>query len=224
MKRILCYGDSNTWGFDPDTFAKELSYYLRYDENTRWTSLLQNRLGSGYTVIEEGLGGRTTVFDDPLNLQQLNGRQYLMPCLGSHAPIDLVVMMLGTNDLKTYFNVSAFDIAAGNELLVKIIQSTNFGPEGRVPQILLVSPVSLNENLSQSCIRDLFNVPYTIERCKILPGLIEGVAERNGCHYLFSDPYVELSTIDYVHFTKNGHMKLADAIAQKIKDCLNDQL
>ena len=111
MKTILCYGDSNTYGLKSDLVS-------RYPRNVRWTGILQEKLGSEYYVIEEGLGGRTTVWDDPVE-DYKNGKKYLLPCLDSHKPLDLVIIMLGTNDLKSRFSVTPFDIGASMENLVK---------------------------------------------------------------------------------------------------------
>ena len=113
MKTILCYGDSNTYGLKSDLVS-------RYPRNVRWTGILQEKLGSEYYVIEEGLGGRTTVWDDPVE-DYKNGKKYLLPCLDSHKPLDLVIIMLGTNDLKSRFSVTPFDIGASMENLVKTI-------------------------------------------------------------------------------------------------------
>src|SRR3954462_1773041 len=99
MKTIVCFGDSNTWGYDPASNG-------RFGPTNRWTGVLQTALGSDYRVIEEGLNGRTTTVDDPIH-DHRNGRHYLPPCLESHAPFDLVTIMLGTNDLKARFNSSA---------------------------------------------------------------------------------------------------------------------
>lgn len=105
MKTVLCYGDSNTYGYDP-------SDGFRYPESVRWTCRLQKLLGDDYRIIEEGCNGRTTVFDDPIESWK-NGRDYLKPCLNSHKPIDIVILMLGSNDLKETFHASAKQIAAG---------------------------------------------------------------------------------------------------------------
>ncbi len=104
MKTVLCYGDSNTWGSDPETGE-------RFAPDVRWPGVLRRSLGEGYWVIEEGLGGRTTVRDDPIEGAHKNGRAYLRACLESHKPIDLMTIMLGTNDLKARFAASASDIA-----------------------------------------------------------------------------------------------------------------
>ena len=121
MKTILCYGDSNTYGLKSDLVS-------RYPRNVRWTGILQEKLGSEYYVIEEGLGGRTTVWDDPVE-DYKNGKKYLLPCLDSHKPLDLVIIMLGTNDLKSRFSVTPFDIGASMENLVKTIIKSDAGVE-----------------------------------------------------------------------------------------------
>ena len=98
MKTVLCYGDSNTWGYIGGTGE-------RFAPEVRWPGVLQAALGGAYRVIEEGLNGRTTVFDDSIE-EGRNGETYLRPCLQTHAPIDLVILMLGTNDLKRRFSLS----------------------------------------------------------------------------------------------------------------------
>src|SRR5579871_1776222 len=108
MKRVLCYGDSNTWGAAPMKHADDVR---RLGPGERWTSVLAQTLGTGWTVVEEGLGARTTVHDDPIDGAHKNGRSYLQPCLESHWPLDVIVVMLGTNDLKPRFGMTATDIA-----------------------------------------------------------------------------------------------------------------
>ena len=119
MKTILCFGDSNTWG----AWAGRDD---RYDEKTRWGSRLRKLLGEDYWVVEEGQNGRTTVWDDPIE-NRMAGLTYLWPCLESHHPIDLVIIMLGTNDTKPYFGVNADNIAAGAGRLVDMVQISSFG-------------------------------------------------------------------------------------------------
>jgi lysophospholipase L1-like esterase len=97
---VLCFGDSNTNGISGDD-----ENYVRLPAAVRWTGRLQRLLGDGYYVIEEGLNGRTTDLDYA-NRPGCNGRTYFGPCLQSHHPLDVVVIMLGTNDLKAEFNRS----------------------------------------------------------------------------------------------------------------------
>ena len=139
MKTVLCFGDSNTYGYDPTTG-------LRYPESVRWTALLQGLLGTDYKVIEEGCNGRTTVFDDPIEGWK-KGLDYLRPCLNTHKPVDIVIMMLGSNDLKEVFHATPEDIASGAETLVKEIIDFTEIKQGFVPEIILVSPPEIGEDI-----------------------------------------------------------------------------
>jgi lysophospholipase L1-like esterase len=132
MPVIVVFGDSNTWGYDPATGG-------RFSRAQRWPSVLQRELGSDFEVIAEGLNGRTTVHDDPIEPYRC-GADALPPCLMSHAPVDLVVLALGCNDLKKRFSVSAFDIAEGAGRLIFLARAYGQGANGRPPKILLVAP------------------------------------------------------------------------------------
>ncbi|MFN5289122.1 MAG: SGNH/GDSL hydrolase family protein [Planctomycetia bacterium] len=204
MKTILCYGDSNTWGYIPGTAS-------RYPRQVRWTGVLQNLLGEKFHVIEEGLNGRTTVMDDPTRIAK-NGLPYLRPCLDSHAPIDLVVLMLGTNDTKHRFGLSAFDISEGVAMLVNIIQQSAAGLNNRAPAILLVSPVVLDPAPEKS---DLFE--GAAQKSRELAGHMENVAKANRCAFLDASLHTGVSPIDGIHLDEEGHQALGHAIAQKIQ-------
>src|SRR5659263_446679 len=129
-KTILCYGDSNTWGFVPGSEGE------RFLWEVRWPGVLQAELGSEYRVIEEGLSGRTTVLDNPLEAYR-NGREYLLPCLHSHQPLDLVVIFLGTNDLGDRYPLPPLDIARGAASLAQIVLNSESGPDFKAPAVLL---------------------------------------------------------------------------------------
>ncbi len=159
MKVILCYGDSNTWGYDPVTQD-------RFPVEERWPGVLAQELGAGYRVVEEGLGGRTTVWDDPIEGYK-NGREYLIPCLETHKPIDLITILLGTNDLKKRFSVSAYDVAASAGVLIDVVQKSAAGIGGRAPEILLMAPppfARLSEfaEMFEGGLRNPENSPSTI--------------------------------------------------------------
>ncbi|MEK4239293.1 GDSL-type esterase/lipase family protein [Paenibacillus sp. FSL H7-0714] len=131
MKRtIVCFGDSNTWGYDAETDQ-------RFNDEIRWTGLLHAELGDAYRVIEEGLPGRTSVSDDPL-FEGLAGISYLYPCLMSHAPLDLVVIMLGTNDTKEIFALTSYNIAQGIVRLAHKSRGSGAGPAGKAPEVLVL--------------------------------------------------------------------------------------
>jgi len=133
--RILCYGDSNTWGYDPETDD-------RYDETVRWTGVLSSLLGDGYIVLEEGLNGRTIDLDYEDRIGR-NGYAYLVPCLDSHYPLDYVVLYLGTNDMKAIFQRSVENIAAGIETLVHVILGKNLEDASPNVKIILVAPTQV---------------------------------------------------------------------------------
>ena len=135
MKTVLCYGDSNTWGYNA---ASE----TRHPYEQRWTTLLAKDLGQEYLVIPEGLNGRTTVMPDPFEGEYKTGKGMLPGILESHHPVDLVVLMLGTNDLKHRWGHSGWDIARGIETLIQLIQTSGFGPNDGAPKILVVSPAA----------------------------------------------------------------------------------
>ena len=208
MKTILCYGDSNTWGYDPST--KE-----RFDPDIRWTGVVDDTLGPEYRVIEEGLNGRTTVWDDPIEGHK-NGQTYLPPCLLSHKPIDLVVLMLGTNDLKARFSVPAVDIARGAGQLCQIIMKSDTGPAGRHPQVLLVAPPPL-AHLSEFA--EMFEGGY--EKSLLFRERYKMVADETGVDFLDAASVIETSPVDGVHFDKDSHHALGVAIALKAKQLIS---
>jgi lysophospholipase L1-like esterase len=199
---ILCYGDSNTRGSIPCTLHE------RYSRSIRWPGRLQSILGTRYHVIEEGLGGRTTCFDDPQE-EGRNGKASLLPCLRSHRPIDLAVLMLGTNDLKARFSASAQSIAQNAGELVRIIQTSQAGSESKNPQVLLVAPPPLSE-LSQ--FKDEFAGGE--EKSKLFRDLYQKQAEELGCLFLDAGEYVISSKLDGIHWDESGHLRLAQAVAQ----------
>lgn len=203
MKNILCFGDSNTWGYVPGTGS-------RYPKQIRWTGILQNLLGNSSFIIEEGLNGRTTVLDDPTRIAK-NGMTYLRPCLDSQAPIDLVVMMLGTNDCKHRFGLSAFDISEGVAMLVSTILQSGSGINGKAPQILLVSPPFIMPAPSKM---DLFFGAE--EKSKHLAYHVQQVANNTASHFIDAAKHCAVSAIDGIHLDEAGHLALAQAIAEKI--------
>jgi len=163
-----------------------------------------------YYVIEEGCPGRTTVWEDPIE-EGKSGKHYLLPCLISHSPIDLVIIMLGTNDLKNRFSLSPTDVQWGMENLIHKIKKSACGPNGQVPEILLVCPIQIGvlSNLSQILIG-------AEEKCRQLPKLYKQLAERESIHYLNAGEYAAPDEADGLHIEKTGHKNLAKALCEKI--------
>jgi len=206
MKNILCFGDSNTYG----TRAAG----GRFERNQRWTGILQQLLGDEYYIIEEGCGGRTTVFDDPIE-EHKNGKKYLLPCLHSHWPLDLVIIMLGTNDLKNRFALSPTDVQWGMENLIMAIQNMDRLVYGKAPEILIMAPVQIGRlsGLQQILIG-------AKEKCEQLPALYEQLAKARNTHYLNAGDYAEADDADGVHMDEAGHRALAQAVADKVRRIL----
>ena len=206
--RILCYGDSNTWGANPEDGT-------RYPVNIRWTGRLQENLGNDYEIIEEGLNGRTTVLDDPQR-DGRNGKTYLYPCLKSHYPLNLVVLMLGTNDLKERFNLSAEDIAGNIEKLILLIKETSLEEQGNLPKIILISPTLVNEQVDDF----LEGFVGAEKKSRQFADAYEPVAERNDCLLVNIADYIQPSNIDGVHFEKEAHAKIAEVLFERVKSVL----
>ena len=208
MKTILCYGDSNTYGYDP-------SNGFRYPADVRWTGVLRKLLGPDYTLVEEGCNGRTTVFDDPLEGWK-NGLDYLKPCLNSHKPIDIIAMMLGSNDLKDCFHASAADIAGGAGVLVKTIQEFTQLKQGYVPKIVLVSPPHIGPGIEDSPFSYAFD-DTAIDRSHRFAEEYKRVAEACGCVFFDAAPVAPPSKLDSLHLMPEAHKSLAEALARVIE-------
>ena len=212
-KHIVCLGDSNTHGYCADP-ADCADGGIRFNENERWTRRLQQHLGDEYLVVEEGLSGRTTCFEDPLH-EGLSALNYIYPCLKSHEFVDLLVIMLGTNDVKERFGASAACVAIAMGRLVKKAQATECWG-GKKPNILVIAPPPIGEGMFESPVgvtmgrgcreKSLELAKYYKEQCDLC-----------GVHFLDAqDLGAEFNTVDYMHLTNKGHATLANALAERI--------
>ncbi|WP_280336094.1 GDSL-type esterase/lipase family protein [Nocardia wallacei] len=205
---VLCFGDSNTFGQRAEGRG-------RWPIDIRWTGRLQVILGDGYSIIEEGLGGRTTDLDDP-ERNDRNGLTYFQPCLRSHSPLDIVAIMLGTNDLKTRFDRSPNDIAAALNGYVDSVERTAWTRTGGVPEIILVSPIHLDatkpgfvENSSE------YNAD-SVCKSRELSEAISRLADKR------SAQFVDASTVagagyDGAHLSFESHESFSRLIAQEVR-------
>ena len=210
-KRILCFGDSNTWGYDPRGG--------RYDEETRWPMRLQTLLGEGYTVVEEGFNGRTCVYDDPIEGGYKSGAAYLPPCLMSHNPLDLVIIMLGTNDTKRRFNLTPMTIGEGMMQLIRLTRLYAADVQGNPPKVLVVAPPPIRENLMKSRHGECFG-EQAVAVSKGLAAEYARIAKLLRCEFFDAASWAEVSSIDAVHLTKEGHLGLAEGLFRKITQIL----
>lgn len=211
MKRILCFGDSNTWGYSP--------LGERFDETIRWPRLLPSRLGEGYDIVEEGFCGRTTVHDDPTEGGYKSGINYLPPCLMSHNPLDLVIIMLGTNDSKERFNMNAYGVAHGIECLIKQVLAYGETMAKTAPQVLVVAPPPVGENILDTTMGPIFGA-HSLECSRGYAEEYKKIAQLMDVHFFNAADAVSSSRQDAIHFTREGHLSLAEAMAIQIQNIL----
>lgn len=209
VRTIVCYGDSNTHGYCGGGTA-------RFDETKRWPCLLQELLGSDFRIYEEGLSGRTTVLDDPL-CEGLNGLTMLFPCLMTHEPLDLLILMLGTNDLKERFHMTAGNIAKGVEVLVQKAKQMSVWRE--MPHILVVAPAPVGEEYRLTAVAEEMGRGCA-EKSRRLSGFLEETAGQNACGFLDAGRIegLQMQTEDYMHLDERSHRLLAKALAEYIDE------
>ncbi len=204
MKRILCFGDSNTWGYPPDGLS-------RYDSDTRWPALLQQILGKEYRVIEEGHCGRTTVYDDP-EVPGRNGLKVLPTILDAQAPLDLIIIMLGTNDLKNCYHADSTIIAENINKLITLINSRQLISKP-APEILVIAPPKLLK-LPQTNFKTTFS-DGIIKSLTLAETICDYFADSK-VHTLNADNYISSSPADGMHLEPEAHRKLARIIAENL--------
>lgn len=212
MKRILCYGDSNTHGTKP---MRDQNDVARFSETERWPSVTSATLGTtGFEIIEEGLPGRTTVHDDVIEGAHKNGKTYLLPCLESHWPLDAVVMALGVNDLKARYGVQPSDIAASVGVLIDVINTAPcFG--GKPPKILVLASPPIIET---GWLADMFS--GGAEKSLRLSQSLATMAAKRNVAFFDAGTVAKVAPIDGIHFDATNHQAIGHAVALQLKDIL----
>ncbi len=216
MKTILCFGDSNTWGYIPVT-----GYRRPFGE--RWTGIMAGLLGKEYKVEEEAVNGRTTCFDDPIYPKR-RGTEFFEEVLLTNYPIDLIIIMLGTNDSKIHLHQNSFSVSVGMEQLIRTaLKACEYGPgygeDGKAPKVLVVAPPLISENIVNRPISNDFDLS-SVETVKGLAPLYKELADRYGCGFLNAAYYTEASNEDCLHITAESHKRLAKAMAEKVKELI----
>ncbi len=201
MRRILCYGDSNTFGTNPSGG--------RWSYDKRWTGILSSLLGPDFQIVEEGLGGRTTVFDDPLEPNR-SGREFLPIALQSHRPLDMVVLSLGTNDCKCFFHANEQIIAKALEQLAVMIKTHPYGDGYPIPEVLVVSPIHIGDEIEQSPFASFTSESVLLS--KNLSSTIKEMTERNGLLFFDASSVAGPSVIDQLHLDMEGHQGIAEGL------------
>lgn len=210
---ILCLGDSNTHGncADPKDCADGGG---RFNEDERWPCLLQKALGEEYLVLEEGLGGRTTVFEDPFS-EGRSALNYIIPCMHSHSPIDLLIIMLGTNDVKERFNANAACIGMGmSRLVTKAIQSGAWGKKG--PNILVIAPPHIGDGMYHG-VGTAGMGAGCVEKSRELAHYYKISCPQSCVHHLDAQALnCEFNQVDFMHLTRKGHATLAEHLIKLV--------
>jgi lysophospholipase L1-like esterase len=216
--RIMVFGDSISWGWEPNPNPPS----VRFPPDSRWPGVLQKELGPDYEVIEEALNGRTTdASDNQLEGAGLNGAAYLPAALSSHHPLDLVIIMLGTNDLKPAYNRSPYRIALGAAHLIDICNTIDggIGTAYPSPKVLLICPAALNPIIEKG---PVFGEMFKggLEKSKQLPRLYEGVAQLGGAAFFDANTVISTDGIDGLHISADAEKKLGTAIAAKVREIM----
>lgn len=212
-KKIVCFGDSNTYGYDPRNGG-------RYGEDVRWPKLLQKYLGDDYEVMEEGQNGRTIANDDPWEGGTKSGMDYVLPMLETKRP-DLLVIMLGSNDLKKKFSLPAADIAGS---LITMIMKIRGYCEHYLGcpdmKILIIAPPAISEPLSESFFATFFDEDSAVEKSIELAKWYKLVADQHGCFFLDATSQIKAGNVDHLHLDPEGHKKMAELVRDKVKEIL----
>ena len=209
MKTILCYGDSNTYGYNPENG-------LRYARSVRWPGRLQHLLGPDYYVIEEGCNGRTTSVNVPVEPWK-SGLPYLKPCLNSHKPVDLVILMLGSNDLKRMFHVNAEQIAEQTGKFVDVIHHFCKEKQGYAPKVILVSPPEIGAGIAKSPFAISFGEDAVAQSRKF-SHYYKKIADKKGCVFFDAARWIYPSDTDSLHLTAVAHKVLAEKLAETVRE------
>lgn len=212
MATVLCYGDSNTWGCPPQTHR---GLGGRFAPDQRWPGVLAARLGPGHEVVAEGLGGRTTCIDDPVDGHHKNGATFLPVALESHNPLDLVVIMLGTNDLKARFAMQPCDIAEGAGRLAQTVQRSGSGRDGASPRVLLVCPPPL---VRMGWFAEMFE-GGTEKSHRLAPAMAEAAA-RYRAAFFDAGSVITCSEGDGIHLDEAAQRRLGEALAEVVADLI----
>jgi lysophospholipase L1-like esterase len=214
LKTVLCFGDSNTWGYDPDASAGS-RFPRRHTPEIRWTGVLAHELGTDWRVVEEGQNGRTTVFPDPFNHYRV-GRDFLPVALESHKPLDVVTLMLGTNDLKAVNAAPASQIAEGVATLARLILDSDAGLEAKPPKLLLIAPPAIGDLSRMIDGEEKFAGAET--KSRRLPELYRRHAKALRCGFLNAQEFSQPSPADGVHLDAASHLTLGHAIAAAVRN------
>lgn len=203
MKKILCFGDSNTYGFIPQTCK-------RYAKDERWSGILSDLLGSDYEILEEGMNNRTGFFKNPESVKHC-GAEYLPIYLQNHRDIDICILQLGTNDVQFFYDYTEEAVRKGLQSLINSVREAN-----SATKIIITAPVKIQANIMNGIFSMYFNLE-SVERIAQTFGVYKEIAYKNKCYYLDFNEAVKPSELDGLHYSKESHKIIACKVAAFIK-------
>lgn len=207
MNTVLCFGDSNTWGYVPGSEGE------RWPREVRWPVRLQAALGEEWDVIAEGLNGRTATVDSPV-AEGRNGLTYLMPCLHSHMPIDLVVIYLGTNDTGDRYSLPAEIVAGAVGRLVRVVRASEAGPNYSAPEVLVVCPPPFGRLDPEGSFANAG------EKSRQLGRWFAELCTQLDCELVDLDGVASYSDLDGIHLDADGQAAVAAAVEEHVRRLL----
>jgi lysophospholipase L1-like esterase len=220
IKRVMVFGDSNSWGWAP---VESILPTTRYGVDVRWPSVMATQLGAGYEVINESLSARTAATDDNslgLGGAGLNGLEYLPAAIASNMPLDLVVIMLGTNDTKAYLNKSPLDISLDVLRLASEVQkNTGVATSYKPAKVLIISPPALGTIANVDWLKAVFT-EASVQKSKDLAGVLGPLATAAGLPFFDAGSVAKVEGVDGVHMLPEGHLALAAAVADQVRNIL----
>ncbi|MFI5409317.1 SGNH/GDSL hydrolase family protein [Kaistia sp. UC242_56] len=215
MKTVMVYGDSNSWGAEPQP---QRGVGGRFAPDVRWPGVLQKALGNDVQVIAEGLNGRTTCVDDPVEGHHKNGARFLQVAIETHMPLDLVIIKLGTNDLKARLSMQAGDIADGAVRLADIVLGSATGPQGRPPKVLLVVPAALSK---LGWLAEMFE--GGTEKSRKLAAEFARATKGRNIEVFDAGSVIASSEVDGIHLDADAHRILGEALGARVGKILADR-
>lgn len=220
MKRVLCYGDSNTWGLNPTKKDPLTGKYTRHDEHVRWAGVMRDLLGQDYFVWEAGLNGRTTVFDDPI-MPTRNGAQDIEMVLQMCDPVDCIIFALGTNDTKLHFGAPSLVITQGMERLIHNCRAAMMGSRSEHAKIILACPLAPVADQSGEYEYGFGEV--STKRGEELRQRYRALAQQYGCAYIDLNELASPSPVDGVHIEAEGHRRIGEAMTKLVRSLLEEE-
>ena len=218
---ILCFGDSNTWGCVGRWQESELPPY-RYDAEHRWSDVMAKELGEAYHVVTDALCGRTTIYTHRDEGPTYSAEPYILPCMRSHSPLDLMIIMLGSNDIYNYPDLNAENLGDGITKLIDMAQSSQWGRDFKAPRILIMAPIEVKKPDPKGRLQvyEKFRREEGVALSKLFASTYKRIAQEKGCGYLNAAEFAVPCDADGLHMDPESQIRLGKAVAAWVKENL----